>query len=140
MSLSGLGEVFDFGSKLLDKFFPNPADAAQAKLELFKLQQSGELAQLAADTSVATKQADINIEEAKNPNLFVSGWRPAIGWTCGCAFFAKYVGGPMVFVIAQYAGHPFVLPTMDFSELMPILFGMLGLGAMRTFEKVKGVN
>ena len=127
--------IFSIGSKLIDRFFPDKAASDAAKLELLRMQQTGELAQLAADTSIATKQADINIEEAKNENLFVSGWRPGVGWTCALAFFFKYIGGPGLFVLAQFFDMKVVLPEIDVFEMMPILFGMLGLGAYRTYEK-----
>ncbi len=134
ITLSG---IFTIGSKLIDRFFPDKAASDAAKLELLKMQQTGELAQLAADTSIATKQAEINQEEAKCEHLFVSGWRPFVGWTCGLAFFAKYIGGPFLFVAAQYFGKTIILPEIDVFEMMPILFGMLGLGAYRTYEKTK---
>lgn len=132
-----ISSIFSIGNKLIDRFFPDKAASDAAKLELLKMQQTGELAQLAADTSIATKQADINIEEAKSESLFVSGWRPFVGWVCGLSFAAKYIGGPALFVFAQFGGHPVVLPEIDMLEMMPLLFGMLGLGAYRTYEKVR---
>jgi hypothetical protein len=134
ITLSG---IFTIGSKLIDRFFPDKAASDAAKLELLKMQQTGELALLAADTAIATKQSDINIEEAKSESIFVSGWRPFVGWVCGLSFAAKYIGGPALFVFAQLGGNPVVLPEIDMLEMMPILFGMLGLGAYRTFEKTR---
>lgn len=132
ITLTGL---FSIGSKLIDRFFPDKAASDAAKLELLKMTQTGELAQLAADTNLATKQADINIEEAKSDHFFVAGWRPAVGWVCALAFFAKYIGGPAVFVAAQFISKTIILPEIDMFEMMPILLGMLGLGAYRSYDK-----
>jgi len=88
---------------------------------------------------MATGQMDINKVEAANSSIFVSGWRPFIGWTCGAAFAFKFIGGPAAFVLSQWFGHPITLPNFDFTEMSTILLGMLGLGTLRTVEKVKNV-
>src|ERR1700752_1745489 len=124
---------------VLDKFFPAPAVAAEAKLKVMQLAQNGELAQLDADLKLATGQLDIDKAEASNTSIFVSGWRPFIGWTCGAAFAYKFVLAPAVaFGLAAY-GHPVTLPVLDFTEMSTVLLGMLGLGGMRSLEKIKGV-
>lgn len=124
---------------LLDKFFPDPAAANDAKLKLMQMAQTGELAQLDADLKLATGQIEVNKTEAASNSLFVSGWRPFIGWICGAAFAFKFIGGPLLVVVSQYAGHPVTLPEFDFTEMSTILLGMLGLGGLRTVEKVKKV-
>jgi hypothetical protein len=123
---------------LLDRVLPDPKIASDAKLEMLKMAQSGELAQLNADLQLAQGQMDINKVEAANSSLFVSGWRPAIGWICGAAFGFKFIGGPAAFVISQWVGHPITLPNFDFTEMSTILMGMLGLAGMRSVEKIKG--
>lgn len=125
---------------LMDRLFPDPKAAAEAKLEVMRLAQSGELAQLNADLQLATGQIDVNKVEAANASLFVAGWRPAIGWISGAAFAFKFIGGPAAFVLSQWLGHPITLPVFDFTEMSTILLGMLGLGGLRTVEKVKGVG
>jgi hypothetical protein len=124
---------------LLDRILPDPKVAADAKLEMLKLAQAGEFKQLDADVQLATGQMDINKVEASNSSIFVSGWRPFIGWTCGAAFAFKFIGGPAAFVLSQWVGHPITLPNFDFTEMSTILLGMLGLGTLRTVEKVKNV-
>lgn len=124
---------------LLDKVFPDPKAADDAKLKLMEMAQNGELAQLNADLQLATGQIEVNKAEAASNSLFVSGWRPFIGWTCGAAFAFKFIGGPLLVVVSAYAGHPVVLPEFDFTEMSTILLGMLGLGGLRTVEKVKKV-
>lgn len=125
---------------LLDKLFPDPQAAAAAKLQVMQMAQTGELAQLTADTNLALGQVEINKVEAASPSLFVAGWRPFVGWICGFAFAFKFVLGPLVAMLLTAAGYPVVLPVMDFTEMSTILLGMLGLGALRTVEKVKKVE
>lgn len=123
---------------VLDKIFPDPTAAAAAKVQIMEMAQRGELAQLDADLKMATGQMEVNKAEAMNNSLFVAGWRPAIGWTCGAAFAFKFVLGPSAVVLMAMAGHPITLPEFDFTEMSTILMGMLGLGALRTVEKIKG--
>lgn len=123
---------------LLDKLIPDPAAAAEAKLKLLDLAQKGGLAQLEATVQLANSQNEVNKIEAANSNLFVSGWRPAMGWCCALAFAFKYIGGPLLVMIGGYFGQTIELPAIDSEELMPILLGMLGLGTLRTVEKIKG--
>lgn len=132
MALDPISALLDVGSKVIDRVWPDPAQAASAKLELMKLQQSGELAQIAG-------QMDINKAEATNPSLFVSGWRPGIGWVCGAGFAVQFVVGPLAEWGSALSGHPVKFPQMDMGTMMPLLLGMLGLGGMRTAEKIQGV-
>jgi hypothetical protein len=124
---------------LMDRLLPDPKAAADAKLEIMRMAQAGDLAQLNADLQLATGQIDVNKVEAASSSLFVSGWRPAIGWVCGAAFAFKFIVGPSAVVLMAMAGHPITLPVFDFTEMSTILMGMLGLGALRTVEKVKGL-
>lgn len=136
-----LGAVLDLGGKLIDRLWPDPTQAAQAKLKLFELQQSGELAQLTATTDLAKAQAAINQQEAASSSLFVAGWRPFVGWCCGAAFAYAFIIQPFAtFILAAFHApvDPKLLPVLDISSMMPVLMGMLGLGAMRSYEKVKG--
>lgn len=135
-----LGGVFDIGMKLVERFFPDPATANAAKLQLLQMQQTGELAQLAASTDLAKGQLEVNKIEAAHEGIFVSGWRPFIGWTCGGAFAYKFVMAPFIVLVLDAMGVHLVLPVLDFTEMSTVLLGMLGLGAMRTTEKIKGVS
>lgn len=131
--------AFGIGMKLVERFFPDPAAANEAKLRLLEMQQAGELAQLDADLKLATGQIEVNKVEADSDKLFVAGWRPFIGWTCGAAFAYKFVLAPFAVLVLTATGHPISLPVLDFTEMSTILLGMLGLGGMRTIEKIKGV-
>lgn len=131
--------VTGIAGKVIDRVWPDPAQAAAAKLELFKMQQSGELAQLAANTDLAKGQLAVNTAEAANPNMFISGWRPFIGWVCGLGLLSQFLVRPMSMFIAEAFGHVLDFPSLELGTLLTLLFGMLGLGAMRTGEKMVGV-
>lgn len=124
----GIDDAIAAGLKVLDKFIPDPAENAKAEGEL-----RGAL--LAWDQM----QASVNVEEAKSSSIFVAGWRPFVGWTCGASFALNVVVLPLMnFVIVANGGQAVVIP-MDTNLIMSTLFGMLGLGGLRTFEKIKGV-
>lgn len=133
--------ALDIGSKIIDKIWPDPTQKAQAQLELLKMQQSGELAKLAAETDLAKAQIAVNQEEAKSTNWFVAGGRPFIMWICGFAFAYASVGEPcarfVATVIFHYTGQ---FPVIDTNITLQVLLGLLGLGTMRSFEKMKGVE
>jgi len=71
--------------------------------------------------------------------MFVSGWRPAVGWICATGMGFNFICVPLGNFGCALAGVDVSLPALDLSEMMPVLMGMLGLGAMRSFEKTKGV-
>jgi len=126
---------------IINKVVPDTAakQAAQAELQKLALQGSlqSELTQLLAVTSA---QTDINKVEAASTNLFVSGWRPFIGWICGVGLGMSCIVGPLFTWIAALSGHPTPFPAFDDPLLRSTLAGMLGLGfGLRTYEKVKGV-
>ena len=129
MALDPVSALLDIGGKVLDRVLPDPAQQAAAKLELLKLQQNGELAQISG-------QMEINKVEAASSSLFVSGWRPSIGWVCGAGFAVQFVIGPLAEWGSALYGHPVKFPQMDTGTMMPLLLGMLGLGGLRTAEKL----
>jgi hypothetical protein len=131
-SLNPVNALFKIGSQVIDRVWPDPEKAAAAKLELFKMQQNGELAVIAG-------QMEINKVEAANPSVFVSGWRPGIGWVCGAGFAVQFVIGPLAEWGSAVYGHPVKFPQMDMGTMMPLMLGMLGLSGMRTAEKINGV-
>lgn len=132
MSLDPISAALDLGNTLITRIFPDPAQADQAKLKLLELQKSGELAQM-------TAQTDINKVEANSSSLFVSGWRPAVGWVCALALAYQYLLRPLAGTIGGIAGINIPpLPGLD-DNLWQLLMGMLGMGGLRTFEKIQGV-
>jgi len=135
----GLLDFLPIIGKIFDRILPDKAASEAAKLKVMELAQAGDLAELNADLQLAAGQLDIDKIEAASPKLFVSGWRPWLGWVCGTAFAIQYVVGPVGEWLSALAGHPTKFPTLDYGAMSPVLMGMLGLGGMRTYEKVKGV-
>lgn len=123
---------------ILDKIIPDPAQAAEAKLKALEMAQRGELAMLDADVKLALGQMEINKAEA-GTDVFRGGWRPAVGWVCVAGLGYQLVLRPLLPWLVRVAGGEVPdLPTIDTDTLMVLLTGMLGLGGLRTFEKVKG--
>lgn len=86
-------------------------------------------------------QLEVNKEEAKHASIFVAGWRPFCGWIGGLGLAYHFIVQPsLVFLITMFAWQVPPLPTFDLSTLTTILFGMLGLGTMRTVEKFAGIE
>lgn len=135
-----LGGLFDLANKVFDKIFPDPESKLRAQMEMFKLQQSGELAVLNAETQMAMGQLEINKVEAGSDSFFKSGWRPAVGWTCVFGLVYQFVFLPFATFFLEVNQVAAKLPSMNLDTLMTLLFGLLGLGAYRTVEKVKGVT
>lgn len=132
IDITGIGAVADTAGKLIDRFFPSKTEQQKAELTQAMCLLQGEI-----DSQKA--QIDVNKAEAENASVFVSGWRPFIGWVCGSALVYQYIARPLVEAGFALAHHPIpALPGLD-DNLYQLLLGMLGLGAFRTFEKVKGV-
>lgn len=137
-----IGPLADIIAKVVDRILPqDPEKAAAAQLELLKLQQSGELAQLTADTDLAKAQIGVDTEEAKSINWFVAGARPFILWTCGVGLLYAALGEPLARFIATVGFHyTGAFPVLNTDITLQLLFGLLGLGGYRTVEKLKGVE
>ena len=118
---------------IIDRFVPDATKKAELAQELATLAEK-------QAHEIALAQIDLNKAEAQSGNLFASGWRPYIGWTCGFALSYQFVLRQMIVDAVVISGHATPqLTSLDMSDLMPILLGLLGLGTMRTVEYVKGV-
>lgn len=124
---------------LLEKIIPDPKMAAEAKLKAIELAQNGELAHLDADLKLALGQIEVNKTEAAT-DKFRGGWRPFIGWVCGIGVAIQFVISPLLTWVSVVMGVPIIFPVLDSSVLMTLLFGMLGLGTLRTTEKLKDIK
>lgn len=114
-------------------FIPEPNKRKEAKE---KLEQSI----LDSVNQCMKAQADINEIEAKHNSIFVAGWRPFIGWICGIALMWTYIVKPIADWIIVIGGVNIdTLPYLDMAALTPLIMGMLGMGGLRTYEKMKGV-
>lgn len=135
-----LSAIFGIGGKIIDKLFPDPEQKAKAHLELLQMQQAGEFKTFEVLSQSDKNQTAVNIEEAKSDSLFKSGWRPYIGWVCGGALSYQMLFRPVFSWVAKNAWAWESMPSLEMESLMTLLFGMLGLGAYRTFEKTRGVR
>lgn len=87
--------------------------------------------------SLNKAQLEVNKVEAANENVFVSGWRPFIGWACGVSLAYHFIAEPMIQYIFIANGIQFETPEFDFSQLSTIVMAMLGMSTLRTYEKTK---
>jgi len=123
---------------IVEKVIPDPQAAADAKLRVMELAQKGELAVLDADLKLALGQIEVNKAEATT-DMFRGGWRPAVGWICVAGLAYQFILRPVLpWLVTLFGAQVPPLPTIDNESLMVILTGMLGLGGLRTFERVKG--
>lgn len=122
---------------LANKYIADPAERDKFAVEMATLQQQTEQAQLQAETQVEVAQAEVNKVEAEKEEIFISGWRPFIGWICGFAMAYHFILQPFITFIFACFNHSVSLPTFDMGTLNTVLMGMLGLGAMRTVEKLQ---
>ena len=119
---------------LLDKFIPD------VDLKNKLAHQVATMAETHAQ-ELAKGQLEINKVEAQHKSIFVSGWRPFIGWTCGIALCWHFVLAPVTLFVCAYLDVVIPeLPSFDMGSLMTVLMGMLGLGGLRSFEKYKGLT
>ncbi len=133
MALDPITAALSIGSQIIDRLWPDPVQRDAAKLKLLELQQSGELQKISG-------QLAVNLAEAKNANWIVAGWRPYIGWICGTGLAIQFVAAPLADWATALFHHPVAVPPLDLGTLMTLLLGMLGLGGMRTAEKLKNVQ
>jgi hypothetical protein len=126
MSITGLGEIAGLATTVIDKIWPNKSEQEKAELQ--------------AALVVVQGQLEINKAEAGSSSVFVAGWRPFIGWVCGIACAWNWIGLSIVkTAVLIVAGTKLDLAPADIAEMLPVLLGMLGLGALRTKEKIAGV-
>lgn len=122
------GSIIDGLGKLVDDLFTSDEERLQAKAVLEKLGHAERMGQI-----------QVNVTEAKHRSILVAGWRPAIGWTCAVAMLYAFVLRDLLAWALMVAGANVPAPPiLDLSQLWVVLGGMLGFGAYRTFEKVKG--
>jgi hypothetical protein len=125
MALDPVTAAIDLAGDIIGRIWPDKSEQEKAELSLVVATVQGQLA--------------VNAAEAAHPSIFVSGWRPAIGWVCGGACAWNWIGLPIVQAGCAIAGYEIALDQADLTEMLPILIGMLGLGGLRTYEKVTGV-
>ena len=141
MSFDPLSALFEIGKTAIEKIWPDPSKRAEELYKLEKLKQDGDLAKLQAEVNLMLGQIEINKVEAQHPSVFVAGARPAVMWigAFGLAYAAviEPIARFMARVVFDYVGE---FPVLDTTITMQVLFGILGLGAYRTYEKTKEVQ
>jgi len=129
-SLNDIGGVFkDIREAITGEAIKDPEKVMQLELKLRELEQASALGQI-----------QVNLEEAKSSNLFVSGWRPFIGWVGGVALAYSFIAQPIIMWIAELNDKVITAPTLDIGILFNLILAMLGFGGLRTYEKLKGVH
>ena len=136
-----IGPLLELGKSLINRFFPDPAQAAAAQFELLKMAQTGELAQLAAESEIAKAQLAVNAAEAASGNAWAAGWRPSVGYVCVAGLGYTFLLQPLLpWVAAVFGMSVPPLPSLDTNVLMTLLLGMLGIGGMRSYDKKQGTS
>lgn len=133
MAFDPISAVAGLVDTVVNKIFPDKTEAAKAKAAL-------DMTALVQEFQLVAGQQDINKAEAGHASIFVAGWRPFVGWVCGCGFAWQFVIGPFLKFILDALGKTVILPTVDIAVLMNLLLGMLGIAGMRTYEKLKNVE
>jgi hypothetical protein len=132
-------DIVNIGMKVLDRVLPDPAARLAAQTELLKMSQADRLADLQADLQMSLAQSEVNKVEAASSSTFTSGWRPGIGWVGALGLLYSFLLQPLLAWVSLIRHVPSP-PPLDMTVLFTLLGGILGLGGMRTAEKIQGVT
>lgn len=127
MGIPIISTVVDLVGGVIDKLVPDKGKAAEMRHEIAMTLVNSDLAQI-----------DVNKVEAAHKSVFVSGWRPAVGWICVAALGFNYILSPLLAWAAVIWMPDAIIPQLDISELLTLLFGLLGMGSLRSYDKSKG--
>lgn len=125
-----LGPIFEIGRTLIDRWLPDPEKKREAEMELVRMAADGELKQVIA-------QLEINAREASHPSVWVAGWRPGFGWAGVAGFSYATIAQPLLAWLSVVKGWP-APPELNLDLLWVVVTGLLGIGGLRSIEKVKG--
>lgn len=146
--------IFKLGESLVSRIWPDPKDQAIELRKLEELKQKGDLAEINAHVQLMLKQAEINLADAKSGSLFQAGWRPCIGWVGAASLALMYIPKALVMTYV-WAYQSFAIlsawdgvsdlsipafPDLGVSDIIGLLMSMLGVAAMRSYDKTKGVD
>lgn len=137
-----ISTVIGIGKSLISRIWPDPIAQAEQMHKLAELEQRGDLAELQAHVQTMVGQLEINKAEAQHKSVFVAGWRPFIGWCGGVALAYQFCVYPLLTWGWAIWGPEGINPppVMDTGALFSMVTGMLGIGAMRSHDKAKGVQ
>jgi hypothetical protein len=136
MAIPILSDIFGAVKDVVSEVVVDKDKRDQVNLELARLEDQ---AQARLDAQVQG-QIEVNKVEAASGSVFVAGWRPAIGWVGALALLFAFVLSPILQWTAQLLGSSVVMPSFEFDQLITVIMAMLGIGGMRTLEKIKGVS
>ncbi|MCI0561999.1 MAG: holin family protein [Nitrososphaera sp.] len=132
--------LIEVGLQILNKVIPDKAAREKAQLELLAQQQAGAFREMDDRLKRDLGQMEVNKVEAAT-DMFRGGWRPFVGWICGAALGYQFLLRPLLAWGTALAGNADVVPPeLDLGDLMTVLGGMLGLGSLRTFERIRQVG
>lgn len=145
MAFDPVTGIFNVAGKLIDKLLPDPAAKAKALQDMAEMQQRGDFKFLDSEVALLTGQMEINKIEAAHGGIWKGGWRPAVGWTAAAALAYNYVILPFIVSTVQIIGYyggvqPFpidLLPQLDMATIIGLLASLLGVGGLRTIEKLR---
>jgi len=133
MSLEPVTAGIDLVTAIVSRVWPDKTEHDKAIL-------SAALAQDANFTAMMTAQMAVNEAEVATGNVYLGGWRSAVGWICAASFAWQFIVLQILLYIGSAVGHPIAVPAFDMASMLTVLMGMLGLGSLHTYEKIKGVN
>lgn len=151
MSLLNIDTILETGLAIADKIWPDPTKKAEEQRKLLELHQNGDLAKLNAHVSLMLKQAEINLADAKSGSFWQAGWRPSVGWVCALSLFLMYVPKAIVMTYVWTVQCLYLLdewdkkaalvlpmfPDLGTGDIIGLLGSLLGVAAMRSYDKVK---
>lgn len=154
MSFDPISAAFDLGKTAIERIWPDPIRRAEELRKLEELKQKGDLAELNAHVQLMLAQTKINLEDAKSANRFQNSWRPSIGWVGAISIALMYIPKAIVMTYiwtvqaitildswdkkSQLAIPDF--PDLGVSDIIGLLVSMLGVAAMRSYDKSKGID
>lgn len=134
--MAGIFDLTSFLTPVVSKlaaYIPDPEARAKAEAEA-----TTQMLNFVSDQNKA--QLSVDQAEANNKNVFVAGWRPFIGWVCGAVLCWNFIGLPLAnWLLIMVQPNASMIPSIPVGDLMPVLMSMLGMGAMRSYDKAKGV-
>lgn len=156
MAFDPISTLFEAGKLAIERIWPDPIRRAEEVRKLEELRQKGDLAELQAHVDLMLAQLEVNKAEAQHKSVFVAGWRPAVGWICAACLGLAFIPKAMA-LTGMWIYHCIVLysafdpsqgplppmpayPELGLSDVLGILGGMLGMGAMRSMDKRAGVQ
>ncbi len=154
VAITTLGAILETGLAVADRICPDPIKRAEEQRKLIELHQNGDLEKLNAHVQLMLKQADINLADAKSGSLFQAGWRPCIGWTGAVILALTYIPKSLVItymwsyqaltILNMWDGTGILnmpaFPDLGITDIIGLLMSMLGVAAMRSYDKKNGID